>query len=109
MQIHSSFKLRVPFEIPFYGDHVSLFTLLMAISTIMYTYLNNQMMGAHKKDYMLMKHSYLYQSALYLQRLRKVLGGFGATLARLHFEIPAHQQERSKQVQGKEVYAYYNP
>ena len=31
--------------IPFYGDHVSLFTLLMAVSTIMYTYLNNQMMG----------------------------------------------------------------
>jgi YidC/Oxa1 family membrane protein insertase len=29
-----------------YGDHVSLFTLLMTISTVMYTYLNNQMMGS---------------------------------------------------------------
>lgn len=36
----------LPFNIPFYGDHVSLFTLLMTISTIMYTYLNNQMMSA---------------------------------------------------------------
>jgi YidC/Oxa1 family membrane protein insertase len=35
----------LPFSIPFYGDHVSLFTLLMTVSTIMYTYLNNQMMG----------------------------------------------------------------
>ncbi|HDO27544.1 MAG TPA: membrane protein insertase YidC [Bacteroidetes bacterium] len=37
--------LDLPFKIPFYGDHVSLFTLLMTISTVMYTYLNNQMMG----------------------------------------------------------------
>jgi len=37
--------LDLPFTIPFYGDHVSLFTLLMTVSTIMYTYLNNQMMG----------------------------------------------------------------
>ncbi len=37
--------LDLPFTIPFYGDHVSLFTLLMTISTIMYTYLNNQMMS----------------------------------------------------------------
>ncbi len=38
--------LNLPFTIPFYGDHVSLFTLLMTISTIFYTYLNNQMMGS---------------------------------------------------------------
>lgn len=36
----------LPFDIPFYGDHVSLFTLLMTVSTIMYTYLNNQMMAS---------------------------------------------------------------
>ena len=36
----------LPFNIPFYGDHVSLFTLLMTVSTIMYTYINNQMMSA---------------------------------------------------------------
>jgi YidC/Oxa1 family membrane protein insertase len=33
------------FSIPFYGDHVSLFTLLMTVSTIIYTKMNNDMMG----------------------------------------------------------------
>jgi len=35
--------LDLPFTIPFYGDHVSLFTLLMTLSTILYTWSNNQM------------------------------------------------------------------
>jgi YidC/Oxa1 family membrane protein insertase len=35
--------LDLPFSIPFYGNHVSLFTILMTVSTIMYTYLNSQM------------------------------------------------------------------
>lgn len=35
--------LSLPFEIPFYGAHVSLFTLLMAISTFLYTKFNNSM------------------------------------------------------------------
>lgn len=38
--------LSLPFSIPFYGDHVSLFTLLMTISTLIYTYMNNQMMAS---------------------------------------------------------------
>ena len=33
----------LPFEIPFYGDHISLFTLLMTISTLLYTRMNSQM------------------------------------------------------------------
>lgn len=37
------------FEIPFYGDHVSLFTLLMTASTIIYTRLNNQMMSSNQQ------------------------------------------------------------
>lgn len=37
---------NLPFNIPFYGDHVSLFTLLMTISTLLYTYSNSQMMDA---------------------------------------------------------------
>ncbi|TXC81725.1 membrane protein insertase YidC [Luteibaculum oceani] len=36
--------LDLPFEIPFYGDHVSLFTLLMCISTIGYTAMNSSQM-----------------------------------------------------------------
>jgi YidC/Oxa1 family membrane protein insertase len=38
--------LNLPFTIPFYGDHVSLFCLLMTISTIIYTKINNDMMGS---------------------------------------------------------------
>lgn len=34
--------INLPFEIPFYGDHVSLFTLLMTLSTILYTWSNSQ-------------------------------------------------------------------
>ena len=34
--------LSLPFEIPFYGDHVSLFVILMTLSTILYTWSNNQ-------------------------------------------------------------------
>jgi YidC/Oxa1 family membrane protein insertase len=35
--------IRLPFEIPYYGSHVSIFTLLMTISTLAFTYFNNQM------------------------------------------------------------------
>ena len=35
--------LKLGFNIPFYGDHVSLFALLMTISTVIYTYTNSQM------------------------------------------------------------------
>ena len=34
--------MSLPFEIPFYGDHVSLFTLLMTASTLVTTRFNNQ-------------------------------------------------------------------
>lgn len=34
--------INLPFSIPFYGDHVSLFTLLMTLSTILYTWSNSQ-------------------------------------------------------------------
>lgn len=33
----------LPFNIPFYGSHVSLFTLLMTVSQIAYTHFNNQL------------------------------------------------------------------
>ena len=31
------------FDIPFYGDHISLFTLLMTVSTLLYTHMNSSM------------------------------------------------------------------
>ena len=36
--------LDLSFNIPLYGNHVSLFTLLMTVSTIAYTYMNNKLM-----------------------------------------------------------------
>ncbi|SHN30481.1 YidC/Oxa1 family membrane protein insertase [Cyclobacterium lianum] len=38
--------LNLPFTIPFYGSHVSLFTLLMTLSQIAYTHFNNQLTTA---------------------------------------------------------------
>jgi YidC/Oxa1 family membrane protein insertase len=35
--------INLPFKIPFYGNHVSLFALLMTTSSLAYTYYNNQM------------------------------------------------------------------
>lgn len=35
--------VNLPFTIPFYGSHVSLFVLLMTASTLVYTWQNNQM------------------------------------------------------------------
>lgn len=37
--------LDLGFHIPGYGDHISLFTLLMTVSTLIYTHLNNQISG----------------------------------------------------------------
>lgn len=37
--------LNLPFSIPGYGDHVSLFTILMTVSSIVYAVYNNQMTG----------------------------------------------------------------
>lgn len=42
----------LPFTIPFYGDHVSLFTLLMTVTTIIYTRMNSNMMGGGGSDAM---------------------------------------------------------
>ncbi len=38
------------FSIPWYGDHVSLFALLMTISSVLYTRINDQMMGSSQQQ-----------------------------------------------------------
>jgi YidC/Oxa1 family membrane protein insertase len=42
--------LDLGFNIPFYGDHVSLFTLLMTVSTIIYTKINQDLMGSSQQQ-----------------------------------------------------------
>jgi YidC/Oxa1 family membrane protein insertase len=39
-----SWSAQIPFISSFYGDHISLFTILMAASTILYTMINSQQM-----------------------------------------------------------------
>lgn len=41
----SVYNFPAGFEIPWYGDHISLFTILMAISMTFYTKMNSQMSG----------------------------------------------------------------
>ncbi|MFZ4520383.1 MAG: membrane protein insertase YidC [Bacteroidales bacterium] len=38
------------FTIPYYGDHISLFALLMTISSVIYTKINDQMMGSQQSQ-----------------------------------------------------------
>ncbi len=56
----------LPFNIPFYGDHVSLFTLLMTVSTIMYTYMNNQMMANQTQQMPGMKTMMYFMPIMFL-------------------------------------------
>ncbi|MBN2746550.1 MAG: membrane protein insertase YidC, partial [Bacteroidales bacterium] len=44
-----SWDAQIPLLSQFYGNHVSLFTLLMTITTIFYTKLNNDMMGSQQQ------------------------------------------------------------
>lgn len=45
----------LPFSIPFYGDHVSLFTILMTAATLLYTKINNDMMSTGGQNMKAMK------------------------------------------------------
>lgn len=47
--------LDLPFKIPFYGDHVSLFCILSAVSTYFATKLNSQMSPQNSSDEMAMQ------------------------------------------------------
>jgi YidC/Oxa1 family membrane protein insertase len=38
--------IKLPFTVPYYGDHVSLFALLMTVSSLLFTHYNNQNTGA---------------------------------------------------------------
>ena len=52
--------LNFGFNIPFYGDHVSLFCLLMTLATLTYTWLNNKMMTMGNQDQMKMMKVFMY-------------------------------------------------
>ncbi|MDE6570061.1 MAG: membrane protein insertase YidC [Alistipes sp.] len=52
--------LNLPFSIPFYGDHVSLFALLMAVSTFGYSYYTYQQSASSQPQMAGMKFMTLY-------------------------------------------------
>lgn len=52
--------LDLPFSIPFYGDHVSLFALLMALSTFAFSYVNYQQTASSQPQMAGMKFMMVY-------------------------------------------------
>lgn len=56
---------NLPFEIPFYGSHVSMLTLLWAISTVAYTYYNMQNMDMANINPM-MKYMQYFMPVMFL-------------------------------------------
>lgn len=73
---------NLPFEIPFYGDHVSLFTLLMTISTLIYTYMNQQLTGsAQNQQFPQMKYIIYLMPVMFLG----VFNNYAAGLSYYYF------------------------
>ena len=58
--------VNLPFSIPFYGDHVSLFALLMALSTFGYSYYSYQQTASSQPQMAGMKFMMLYLMPLML-------------------------------------------
>ena len=58
--------LNLPFSIPFYGDHVSLFALLMALSMFVYSYYNYQQTAAAQPQMAGMKFMMVYMMPVML-------------------------------------------
>jgi len=74
--------LSLPFSIPFYGDHVSLFTLLMTVSTLIYTYMNQQLTGsAQNQQFPQMKYIIYFMPLIFLG----VFNNYAAGLSYYYF------------------------
>ncbi len=73
---------NLPFDIPFYGDHVSLFTLLMTISTLIYTWMNQQLTGsAQNQQFPQMKYIIYLMPIMFLG----VFNNYAAGLSYYYF------------------------
>lgn len=71
---------QLPFTIPFYGDHVSLFTLLMTVSTLIYTYMNQQLTGQNQQ-YPQLKYMVYFMPIIFLG----VFNNYAAGLSYYYF------------------------
>ncbi len=57
---------NLPFNIPFYGDHISLFALMMAVSTLAYSYFSYQQTAASQPQMAGMKFMMVYMMPVML-------------------------------------------
>ncbi|MCB0807449.1 MAG: membrane protein insertase YidC, partial [Bacteroidales bacterium] len=73
--------LDLGFNIPFYGDHVSLFTLLMTVSTLIYTKINQDMMGSSQQQMPGMKTMMYIMPIMFLG----IFNGYAAGLSYYYF------------------------
>lgn len=58
--------LNLPFTIPFYGDHVSLFALLMALSTFGFSYMSYQQTASAQPQMAGMKFMMVYMMPIFM-------------------------------------------
>ena len=67
--------INLPFEIPFYGAHVSLFTLLMTVSTFLQMKFNNQMSAAGNDQMKQMKYIMYFMPVMFMFVLNRFSSG----------------------------------
>lgn len=107
--------LELGFEIPFYGDHVSLFTLLMTVSIFIYTIINQQMQGTTQSNPVLKYFPYVmpliflgflnnYSSGLsWYYLVSNIISITQAQVSKLFIneeKLLAQMKEKSKQKKG---------
>lgn len=73
--------LKLPFNIPFYGDHVSLFTLLMTATTMIFTAMNSSQMNMSGPQAKQMKIMMYVMPILFLG----VLNSYSSALSYYYF------------------------
>ena len=108
--------LDLPFTIPFYGDHVSLFTILMAISILVFTYFQQKSQPSSPQAEQMKYISYFmplifmvflnnYASGLSLYYFTSNLLSIGQTTASRYFindeKLLAQLRENQKKKKGK--------
>ena len=65
----------LPFEIPFYGAHISLFTLLWVIVTFIYSFYNTQQMEMGAANNPMMKYMQYFMPIMFLPFFNKFASG----------------------------------
>lgn len=78
----SSFDVfyQLPFEIPFYGAHVSLFTLLWALTTIIYVYYNSRHMDMSAMSNPAMQYMQYFMPVIFVVFFNNFASGLTAYL-----------------------------